>query len=318
MRSQVDYKLNELITMRAEAPVGTPETLFGDDAESDAFIYALYADVLAGRVGWNTLRKISRRRAPTRIKSMRFRRSGVHHPRGSVRRIIIHLDRRTPPVEFQAFFPLVVPIYSHLQTAIVLCLDDTLSPNAIRDVAYELLTRYGTDEEHHQTGEDIPKTTALELSDRVHRELADGLTATKDAPWAESDTPDEQARTMTSHIIRRIADLALHLKIARTLPMRRPQEPTERDYLEIWANELKRRRSHQAQLRLETKNEKSRTRSQRAEQSVGRKVHAPSRAGAVPQRQIRRLDVLGGHRKALAGLKRGSCWAIFSGAIERL
>ncbi|MCB9655888.1 MAG: hypothetical protein H6729_17315 [Deltaproteobacteria bacterium] len=254
VRSQVDYKLNELITMRAEAPVGTPETLFGDDAESDAFIYALYADVLAGRVGWSTLRKILKKAGAyaDQVDAIQEGLESIIHE-DPVRRIIIHLDRRTPPVEFQAFFPLVVPIYSHLQTAIVLCLDDTLSPNAIRDVAYELLTRYGTDEEHIiKLGEDILRRRRWNYPTECIEKLADGLTATKDAPWAESDAPDEQARTMTSHIIERIADLALHLK-DRPNPSDAAPAPTERDYLEIWANELKRREAIKAQLRLETK-----------------------------------------------------------------
>ena len=48
LRRQVPYKLGALLLNRFELPAGARETLFGDDMESDATIYALYADVLAG------------------------------------------------------------------------------------------------------------------------------------------------------------------------------------------------------------------------------------------------------------------------------
>jgi phosphatidate phosphatase APP1 len=54
LRAQVPYKLPALLASRV-ALVGdgadqADETLFGDDAESDALIYSLYADLTAGRL----------------------------------------------------------------------------------------------------------------------------------------------------------------------------------------------------------------------------------------------------------------------------
>ena len=50
LRGQVGYKLPVLLESRIRAPVEAEEVLFGDDAEADAFIYSLFAELVAGRV----------------------------------------------------------------------------------------------------------------------------------------------------------------------------------------------------------------------------------------------------------------------------
>src|SRR4030095_4676831 len=48
LRDQLGYKLPALLAARnaqLEELAGVKETLFGDDAEADAFVYALYADI---------------------------------------------------------------------------------------------------------------------------------------------------------------------------------------------------------------------------------------------------------------------------------
>jgi len=61
LRDQVGYKLGSLLTSRAGMDGETDEVLFGDDAEADAFVYSLYADICAGRVGIETLMAVLRR-----------------------------------------------------------------------------------------------------------------------------------------------------------------------------------------------------------------------------------------------------------------
>src|SRR5215831_3414170 len=58
MRDQLGYKVPALLAARAKlsaqrSPDGNllKEVLIGDDAESDALVYTLYADVIAGTVG---------------------------------------------------------------------------------------------------------------------------------------------------------------------------------------------------------------------------------------------------------------------------
>src|SRR5262245_26588981 len=61
IREQVGYKLPALLAGRMGVDVDVPETLFGDDAESDAFIYSLYADLLSGHATQQTLEQILER-----------------------------------------------------------------------------------------------------------------------------------------------------------------------------------------------------------------------------------------------------------------
>src|SRR5438067_9729507 len=57
LRAQIPYKLPAMLRSRTGAPADV-ETLFGDDAEADAIIYCLYADLIAGRVSLSDLERV--------------------------------------------------------------------------------------------------------------------------------------------------------------------------------------------------------------------------------------------------------------------
>lgn len=190
IRGQIAYKLGELITSRAEAPIGTSETLFGDDAENDAFIYSLYAELLAGTVELDALKTILKKAGAygDQIDQIADGLEAIVHER-AVRRIIIHLDQRTPPAAFAPYFPLLVPIYNHLQTAIVLYLDDTVGPNTICAVAEELLAAYKFDDHRlANLAEDILRRVRmrypLEHLERLATDLR-GLKRSDDDPLSQ-------------------------------------------------------------------------------------------------------------------------------------
>ena len=61
LKDQVSYKLEALLSARAHGDRDHREVLFGDDAEADAFIYSLYSDLCAGRVGADTLAEVLER-----------------------------------------------------------------------------------------------------------------------------------------------------------------------------------------------------------------------------------------------------------------
>src|SRR5690606_21368192 len=50
IRGQVGYKLRALLEHQAPGSAAAPETLFGDDAEQDAFIYSIYGEIVSGRL----------------------------------------------------------------------------------------------------------------------------------------------------------------------------------------------------------------------------------------------------------------------------
>ena len=47
-----------MLASREPLPAELDEILFGDDAETDAFVYSLYADLCAGRVGTEALSSV--------------------------------------------------------------------------------------------------------------------------------------------------------------------------------------------------------------------------------------------------------------------
>jgi hypothetical protein len=144
LRGQVGYKLPALLESRANAPVEAEEVLFGDDAEADAFIYSLYADLVAGRVDDRVLSQVLEAGGVyaddvERVRSA-CRRIPVADP---VRRIFIHLDRLTPPAQFSAYGPRVVPVFNYFQAALVLLADGHLTAPQVIKIAVEMVQTAG-------------------------------------------------------------------------------------------------------------------------------------------------------------------------------
>ncbi len=147
VRDQLGYKLPALLGARAKlsAPRGpdgqlVKEVLIGDDAESDALIYSLYADVVAGLVPDSELEDLLTRAQAYKdsiADALRYARILEHGD--AVERILIHLDRASPPSDFAPYGPRVVPFYNYLQAAFVLEEDQRLSPAAVVRVAIDLV-----------------------------------------------------------------------------------------------------------------------------------------------------------------------------------
>lgn len=252
VRGQVGYKLSQLLSGRGDAPVGSKETLFGDDAESDAFIYSLYADVISGKVPQVELRKILSATGcySGQIDDIERALEAIVHE-NPVQRIIIHLDQQTPPIAFAPFFPRVVPIYNHLQTAIVLCLDDTLPVAAVRTVARDLLQYYGFDEQRlSNLAEDIIRRRRTYLADGALEKFAEAL---RELP-AYPPRDDEKAETLdvrTSDLTQSIANRADALRARGTEDLTQLSPRT--DYLELWAIDVERREEAKRAKKLAAK-----------------------------------------------------------------
>ena len=137
LRDQIGFKLSALIQRRKLLPPGAIESLIGDDLESDATAYAIYADLLSGRlagrqleellVGLNVSKEIAKRisdDAPS-----------VHRKDG-VKRIYLRLERfRDTPEQFLDFSPHIVACRNPFQMAIALYSDHQLSIDGVKRVA---------------------------------------------------------------------------------------------------------------------------------------------------------------------------------------
>ena len=148
LRDQIGYKLGALLASRIEVPSEIDEILFGDDAEADALIYSLYADLCAGRAGEDTLvavARLARVYDDQRERLLELYRS--LEKRDAVRRVFIHLDRISSPRDFEGFGPLICPFYNYFQPALVLAERGVLSGAAALRVGAEMMAHDDFDAE---------------------------------------------------------------------------------------------------------------------------------------------------------------------------
>lgn len=150
LRDQLGYKLPALLQVRTATDAGTlagvRETLFGDDAEADAFVYSLYGDVMAGRVGPEELRAIAEKgRVYEDVLEGMVEGIRRIEPEDVVERILIHLEQQTAPSNFEVYGTRVVPFYNYLQAAFVVHEDGRLPPRSVLRVATELVTQHRFD-----------------------------------------------------------------------------------------------------------------------------------------------------------------------------
>lgn len=109
LKNQVPFKLGALLLLVQELPKGAEIYLFGDDAESDAQIYSLFADMVAGRLTEDAIKH--------HLESMKVRKghiivllealqSVVKHDR--VRGILIRLTDPNDTQKFESLDPRIL------------------------------------------------------------------------------------------------------------------------------------------------------------------------------------------------------------------
>jgi hypothetical protein len=166
MRDQLGYKLPALLQARINATPSDDgvrmETLFGDDAEADAFVYSLYGDILSGRVSEETLLHVCEKgRIYEDVMTQILQYAKVVPRALSVERILIHLEGQTPPDEFRIYGGRVVPFYNYLQAAFVVHEDERLPADAVLRVAIEMVVQ-------HRFDGDALARSYLDLARRGH------------------------------------------------------------------------------------------------------------------------------------------------------
>ncbi len=229
LRDQVGYKLPLLLRSRTDLAAEVGETLFGDDAEADAFIYSLYADIVAGRVDDRSMVKVLKAAGAysdsidscTRaLRKLEFQRAEA------VERIFIHLDGQTPPAFFAPFGPRVVPVFNYFQAALVLFASGHLGAGGVVAV-----TRAFLEADRHS-----PEELANLFQDVARRGHLPAA-AMQDLGMAvqdQEDTPVE-ARSLVWSCVQRFEDLAGHRRYAPPAP------PESSDYLALLEHVKKRR-----------------------------------------------------------------------------
>ena len=160
-REQVGFKLTALLAGRRELPVGAREVLIGDDLESDALIFALYADLLA--------RRLPRARAASVLEGQGVAAGDARAivavlediPEiDGVRRAYIRLERHRDPEVFAEWAPHVVACRGAFQMAVSLWDAGSIAASAVSRVATSLLSAGET-----------PDGLAKEVADCVQRAM---------------------------------------------------------------------------------------------------------------------------------------------------
>ncbi len=128
LRGQLGYKLLALLSASdEEAKAGRPapdlELLVGDDSESDAFIYSLYADILEGTLALDGLREVLEAGElypdeREQILELATQRYGAGRPGAPL--ILIHLANQSAPSEFAMFGPRLFAFFNYAQAAFIL------------------------------------------------------------------------------------------------------------------------------------------------------------------------------------------------------
>ncbi len=130
---QVGFKVCALLEGRQRRPLAT-EYLVGDDAESDADAFVLYALLLherlpekeaAERMAATGMREDNRRCALALLERL-------PEKRGKVERVFIHLEKGTPPEQFKTFGSLLTPVRGGFQLGLALFALDLVDEDTVR------------------------------------------------------------------------------------------------------------------------------------------------------------------------------------------
>ena len=151
---KIGYKLSTLLYGRMIFPKESHEILFGDDSEYDASIYSLYADIVSGRIqDFEVLTILKRwkvsqdefeliRKYLTQFKEM------YPKPRFEVKKIFIHLETKTSPLDHMTLSNKVTPTHNYFQTAVILYEDSYINRRGLLRVIINLIKDYNFNISH--------------------------------------------------------------------------------------------------------------------------------------------------------------------------
>lgn len=149
VKKQLGYKLSALLTLKASIP-GLPRFYcFGDDVESDAEVFSLYAKVMKGMSKENLLEHLTKAQVHEHdisyifsiLEKASMQESIEGYRSGQpVGKIFIHLERRTNPANFND--ELVHASYNFLQTAMLLT-HMKLIPESCLELVVEDMRKHG-------------------------------------------------------------------------------------------------------------------------------------------------------------------------------
>lgn len=140
LREQTGYKLLALLDLRKRLPPGATLTCFGDDMESDALIYSLFAELEERWIRGTALVEFLAKQGVFHDEAVRIAWRARNLPkREGVRRIFINSHGKDDPRYFRRFGTRVTATRNYFQTAVVCAFDATIGAEGVASVGQELL-----------------------------------------------------------------------------------------------------------------------------------------------------------------------------------
>jgi hypothetical protein len=144
LREQIGYKLSALLLGRRDLGWRAREILFGDDSESDALSYSLYADICAGRLRGDALRHTVEKNGVGPQDARYIESLSRDLPSTDwVDRIYIHIESGAPPSEFADWGTRLIACRNTFQMTLGLVRDGHLANRAIGTQAQALMGNHG-------------------------------------------------------------------------------------------------------------------------------------------------------------------------------
>jgi hypothetical protein len=181
LKEQLGFKLTALSAARRELPAAAREILIGDDLETDALAYTIYADALAGRLTGEQLSHLLLRHGVSFEDAESIGAALRALPAcGGVRRIYIRLERNDRPEAFLDSFPWLCACRGAFQIAVSLWAQGSISRQGVTRVADDLASR---GMEPPVLADRLAECCRRALCDRpAAEELAEELAAAKQVP----------------------------------------------------------------------------------------------------------------------------------------
>jgi len=235
IRAQVGYKLRALLEQQVKLSRVIPETLFGDDAEQDAVIYSIYAEIVAGRIQGDTLHELLQVAAvyPDNADAI-LELAAKIEPAERVKRIFINLDRKRPIQYFRPYMPRLIPVFNYFQAGLILFQDHLITLDDVVDISL-----YMIEHDHYN-----PFALANSFQDLLRRGRLDPSTIDDVVDGLRSN---ERARTRAPRVLAEFADRLSAIEGADLSSNVRHDEPV--DYVSLLRYELEARRRHKAALK---------------------------------------------------------------------
>ena len=142
LREQTGYKLLALLDLRRRLPPKARLTCFGDDMESDALIYSLFAEVEERWIRGTALVEFLAKQGVFHDEAVRIAWRARHLPKDAqrgVRRIFINSHGKDDPRYFRRFGTRVTATRNDFQTAMICASDGTIDAAGVASVGRELI-----------------------------------------------------------------------------------------------------------------------------------------------------------------------------------